>query len=532
MSTTTIVTVLNVAPTVLGTRLRHVFFVTCKALLVITLLLALIWPALYNGQPIFFADTTAYIRGADAGISRLTGHASAWAASTRLETPSPERLQNREFVLAGRSVYYGALLYFGDATGQLWPSILVQAAAVLLAISLTLRQMRLFSWQTLGVLTVGLAALTPLAFFTSFLMPDVFAGVTVLAIANLIGFGAQMTRAVWIAWVLLLSAALAFHTSHVLIATAMLGIASVAYFLRIPVSASGLMGLLLALTLAAAGEVAFTRGVQGVLGVTPVRPPFLTARLIADGPAAAFLLANCPHVGFAVCKFVDRLPLDDADTFLWSTDPARGGVFMLTDAQTRQSMAQEELRFALAVVAFDPIGQLKASTRNVFAQLRMMALTEFTYAVEGDRQFLWDRVPSPYIDVMETTKAWSGNLPTHIMSVVALVATLASIVSLIGLALLHRVTLSRNPTVAIFTVATILGTLLNAAVCGALSTPHDRYQARLIWLLPLTASLVGIFVNRMRLSPFWPARRMSLLDRTIQAAGLVWCGAHFRRRRG
>jgi hypothetical protein len=33
-----------------------------------------------------------------------------------------------------------------------------------------------------------------------------------------------------------------------------------------------------------------------------------------------------------------------------------------------------------------------------------------------------------------------------------------------------------------------LGVLLNAAVCGVLSGPHDRYQARTIWLVPLLAA--------------------------------------------
>jgi len=35
--------------------------------------------------------------------------------------------------------------------------------------------------------------------------------------------------------------------------------------------------------------------------------------------------------------------------------------------------------------------------------------------------------------------------------------------------------------------ALVLGVLLNAAVCGALSTPKGRYQMRLIWVLPLAA---------------------------------------------
>ena len=45
------------------------------------LLAVLVWPALYNGQPIFFPDTTAYIRGADAGMQAAFGRRTAWSLS-------------------------------------------------------------------------------------------------------------------------------------------------------------------------------------------------------------------------------------------------------------------------------------------------------------------------------------------------------------------------------------------------------------------------------------------------------------------
>ena len=88
---------------------------------------ALIWPALYNGQPFFFPDTMTYIHGADVALHKLTGFSTPW---TRLEddgstadaqSPSGEVAKTvsissikDKFVLSGRSVYYGALLYLGD----------------------------------------------------------------------------------------------------------------------------------------------------------------------------------------------------------------------------------------------------------------------------------------------------------------------------------------------------------------------------------------------------------------------------------
>ena len=465
---------------------------SAKAAVIAVLLSLMMWPAIYNGQPIFNTDTTSYIRGADAGIAKLTGHDSVWGAKGRIAAadleqapPSLFHPQKPDFVMAGRSIYYGALLYIGDALGYLWPTIVVQATAVLLSLGLTLYHIGSFSWRSLALVGVGLAALSPLPFFVSELSPDLFAGVAILAMANFIAFGEQMRRAAWCVWLMLLSAALSFHTSHALIAVAMLCFAlTVGLLQKKPVRNSAITALVLALALAAGADFAFMQGVKRVLGVMPTRPPFLMARLIADGPGAAYLRANCPRAGFTVCSFVDRLQVGDSDAFLWSTDPSRG-VFVNVDAATRQALSDEQLRFALATLAFDPIGEIKAAAKNVLHQLGMIGLTHFTYV--GDTRFYRARVPSPYIETMERTKAWSGNLPVTSLPAAALVV--ASMIFILASATFRRNQISSG--VSLFTIAVILGVLFNAAVCGAISEPYNRYQARVIWLIPLAALLLA-----------------------------------------
>src|SRR5437868_4592133 len=42
------------------------------------LVVLFMWPAIYNGQPFFYPDTSSYIRGFDGGVVWLTGKKSAW----------------------------------------------------------------------------------------------------------------------------------------------------------------------------------------------------------------------------------------------------------------------------------------------------------------------------------------------------------------------------------------------------------------------------------------------------------------------
>ena len=478
-----------------------------RGLLCFALLAIYAWPSLYNRQPFFFADTTAYIRGADAGFSRLTHRTTVWSDETNPPaitqiSKEGKRPHNRKSlssiqdraVLAGRSIYYGGLLYLSHITGWLWPAVLVQASAVLLAISLTLRTFGLFTWLRLTVVSLVLATLTPMSFFVSFLTPDIFAGITILAISNLLVQGSLMPRWMRSTWIALLSAALLFHPSHSLITVAMLVVGvSYALLARVSMPWRGIVSIVVALTVAFVGEEVFSFGVTKLVGAAPIRPPFLMARMIADGPGYAYLAASCPASQLAVCRFVHRLPVND-QWFLWSTDPAIG-VFALADPGTRRRLGDEQYRFAWATLAFDPLGVLAASLRNTANQIRLIGLADFNYD-NGEKKFLTAHVPEPYLERLITTRAWKETMPTNIMSVTVAVTTMLSVLYLTGLALIRRRPFVHEKRLLAFMKFTVVGTIINAAVCGTLSTPTDRFQARIIWLLPLVAILCELKSQR------------------------------------
>ena len=47
-------------------------------------------------------------------------------------------------------------------------------------------------------------------------------------------------------------------------------------------------------------------------------------------------------------------------------------------------------------------------------------------------------------------------------------------------------------------IMVLLGVLANALVCGGISQPATRYGSRVIWLLPLMATILVIFARRTR----------------------------------
>jgi len=216
--------------------------------------------------------------------------------------------------------------------------------------------------------------------------------------------------------------------------------------------------------------------------------------MIADGPGAAYLKANCPQRGFEMCRFVDRLPVNRVSAFpftdTWRTahqnvDDAFVEIFSASDPDTRRSLAGEQYSFALATLSYDLVGETVAALRNTIIQLGSFELKEFAYP----KIFFTDRVPRRYLEVMKGTKAWAGEMPTQICSILVLTVTIVSALYIAGFLVYNFRANGRDCALARFVKVILLGVLLNAFICGALSGPYDRYQARVIWLVPLIAAL-------------------------------------------
>jgi hypothetical protein len=469
------------------------------------LLICCLWPAIYNGGPFLYPDTLSYVRYADVAVAKITNHPSEWS-QPHLTNQSGQTVSvpvggdseaNKRPPFLGRSIYYGMLLRLGDAYGMMWASIALQAVALLLAIALTLRNTTGFNPYAFSAIVVFLAFTTPMAFFASRLMPDVFAGIAILAAANLITYGGRMSRTCLAAWVGLLSAGLLFHSTHVLIALSLFALYMTRRLLRRGrASWIGLAGLFFGILVAFAGDAAFTIATTRAFGVTPIRPPFLMARVIADGPGEAYLKESCPDSGFVMCRVTDRLPAATADIFLWSPDSAKGGVFTPADPDTRRALSAEQFRFVLAVLRYDPLGVITAMARNTLFQIGMVSMVEFNVN-DHDKGNYRQELPSRYLDAAEQTRAWRDTLPVVLMSAVVMIVLLSATAYVLRVLLLRNNPAAEDNGLDRLALVVIIGIVVNAFVCGALSEPYDRYQSRVVWLIPFVAGLMYLRSSQM-----------------------------------
>ncbi len=470
-----------------------------------------------NGRPSVFSDTDDYFEHGK-NFAYAVAYALHLKAPPQPPTDPVEIADAQQAAidahmshpeLAARSPYYGLLLYGSQRIGTIWLLTAIQAAIGAWLIWLLWRcaTPRAPAWTAYAV--EGAAAfLSTLPFFASFAMPDVFGGYLAIAAILLIGFWERLRLAERIALAAVIAAACTFHGSHPLLALA-LAIAggAAAWFLKAPRTRLLLgSGAVLGAVVAALGANAiYMQTVKATTGDTPGRPPFLAVRLLADGPGRAYLRYACTHgQTYALCRY-RNLPLDDTDEMLWS-DQKTLGVFNMSDYPTRLALEHEEMRFALGAIAYDPGGVLVAAIRNFAQQLTGVYVDD---PLRDPHYYLtntyWSTTNLPWL-ILHTgdcgrdrrgckprldaqTSIWlHGALFVLALGLVLWRLTRADVRES-----LRARDWDADAARIVFALGLTIVTLLaNAAICGVLSGPFPRYQARLVWLITVAAAIGGV----------------------------------------
>ena len=463
--------------------------------------------ALINGGPLFYFDTEGYLLK---GIRALTQFGliepSGSGGAAREGAAGARRFSAAGEIDGTHSIIYSLLIAGLAAVRALEIMVLVNAAVVFAALGLTLRVVtRLYpvavSRSLLLALPILVACMTSLPFYVAFLMPDIFTSVLILITALLTAFAPRMTArelagAMLLGWCAALS-----HLSHIpiaalLVPTAAIGAllvgrrrwwlapALVASFVLVPMAERQLFEAVVA-----------TRSKDRV-AVT--YKPFITARLIQDGPGYRMLERNCPDPALASCALWEALQLSEdpyrltASHILFAEDPPLAS-FQTLPAVARRAIAEEQMAFFLQVLREDPAGTSIAFLKNTLLQAKMVSV-DMTLPSEAivKRLERHNGVAMRLADFDEgriTAGDWLGGLTRLHLAIYGLSALV-----LVGLALWPG---RLPPALRVLAGMVVCGVLANALVCGGISQPASRYGARAAWVLPLAAVFLAVVAARL-----------------------------------
>jgi hypothetical protein len=428
------------------------------ALAILAAAALLVWPAFLNGYPLVFIDTVSYLA----------------------QTIVPEMPWDK-------APAYGPFLHAFHWRVTLWAPLAAQGLLLSWLLWLTQRAVRgRVTPAAHLLLCAAMALLTALPWFTATLMPDVLSGVAALAVFLLGCARPRLSRAEAAALLLAGAFAVAAHLSHLVIAAALVGLVLLLERRARPVLRAAAVPGLAVLVLLGANLAGHGRAV-----LSPNGAIFLLARLQADGPAAATIRDHCPAAGWYLCAFTDRLPMD-SDTFLWdpespvSRDPQGNPRFMGSVALVPEAQA-----IVAATLAERPLAVMRAMAANAWAQLGLPLVGDTlpdTYLALSARRMVRDGFPPRELTAFDAGLQMRGALPGA--AAPFLWPHLPVLLAAIPLALLGLLRGGREQRALVLAASIAIGA--NAFATGALSKPHHRYEARIVWLLPLAALLAAL----------------------------------------
>jgi hypothetical protein len=460
-----------------------------------------------DGRPVVFADTNIYVwmgrmqlRPLRYALAPMIGGPASASADPEAADEDVGEMHLRHTEMAARSPWFGLLLYSVTALGGLWAYAALQSLAASYAIRVLWRSaVGGGLLEHLGVMA-ALAVGTTLPFFAGFAMPDLWAGVGLVALAALLFLPERLGRATKTALFVLLAAAMTFHRSNALVALPAAAVAVLAAWRLWDVPwrrmALGLALFVAAVAAATTLQAGYEGAMKAATGDALRSPPFLAARILADGPGRTYLRQSCAKGGpWALCRF-KALPLDDSQDILWSGDP-RKGVFGLAGAEERIRIDRQQTPFVLSAVAADPVGSARSALTNAWRTLISVNLEDplrdpHFYLTDPDWRdtYIADLVH----DLGPCGADERGCRPRFDPAPVALWHGGVCIAALAGLGWLlgrkRKRSLVLTPSLGPIVLLLLTALIFNAAVTGALSGPFARYQARIAWL-PLLVALLA-----------------------------------------
>lgn len=463
------------------------------AALALVVALALCWPIWVTGAAFTSADTRSYLRGGQT-IWAVAGDVLFRAAPGPVGAPdgaaagpvSPAGVvaDEKGEAAVGRSLTYSAAAYAlyaalgtpAIAVAQTWLTVFVALSL------LTAQALRRPAPLLAGGL--WLALLTPLPFFAAYLAPDLLAAVPILFAACLVWRWTSLTTAQKAVLTGLAALAASSHYGTVPLALGcVLGaMALVALDGRTP-----RLGMIAAAVAVVGFGPVFNLGASSATldraSSAPLRLPILLARSIDDGPALWYLREHCPSAALATCAVFDGDIPDNAGSFLWSNQ----GIADATPEEMAQVRDEEWAILAGAFLAY-PAAQTSSLLRNAARQLVLVGLGGIV-PEEGLDDRLQPVEAGPAAESGRALRDRFGGLVPW--------GTWGAILASGAVAALARP--GRREALAV--LAAVGGLVVNAAIFGGLSAPVERYQARVIWVLPFVLLAVAAHARAAPAAP-------------------------------
>jgi hypothetical protein len=443
------------------------FFRLLTALIYFISVVIPLWPALLNGYVLAYPDTGAYI---------YSGHTGN--------------------VPVDRPLMYGFLLRHISLSWSLWPMIIFHSVTITFLLRELIAKFTEFNSLRLaintGVTVLLLSLITALPYHVCQAIPDILSACTVIIFFLLVSHRGQWS----INEYLMLGLFVLFFPTHasnlpVMLLTVFLFMLAqwLIYRNRMMFNSLLLLSFMILFTgwLSGAGlhyikskQFVFSRGAH----------MFLMGRMLESGVLKPYLNDKCVNENLSLCERKEHLP-EKAFQFLWE-----GGVYYDEQCMNQGGWEncwnirqKEYMGMLLDMVTHQPYAGMiiKTSVMESWRQFYMFHCDDLPPMKEAVYPLIRDFYPDDQHQ-FEQAKQFNETLRFDTMSNIQLVAVIIGSVVLLVLLLFRQL-----PQIYVSALMFFVFSLIsNAIVCGAISNVVNRYQGRLIWLIPLLVTVFAL----------------------------------------
>ena len=451
--------------------------------------------ALINHFPVIFFDTSNYIDRASAVMKLLLGSSTAAqeigvAMSGAGKATTGETYSNPFFL---RPFTYSAFLipFATPLTFLLTPFAHgVLSAYVIRRLLVAVGVASTAAFAACILLLTGFSSLPVTA---AYVMPDIFTGLLIAFSFAVVQGWERRSVSGRLFDTGLMTFLVAAHLSHIPIALAI----SVMFLLSLAVFRGAfrapyiLGGVVVPLIVAPMILIASNVAVAGRPVISESSSLFLLARFVGDGITQQYLRTACPQKDYVLCSELGRL--DEADThgsvsdyFLWDKD---GTVSRLSNPRLvdeAPELNRETLRAYPGQITRNAIGNTinQLLTFQIDDDINNPPAPFVTQSIAGVSPALADQ----YLNSLQSR----GVFPLEIARGLANAGLIASLAVIGYIAAFQRQLIDRR--LWLLGLFALAGIAENALAIGALSEVHNRYQSRVMWLVPLVAIIFAASV--------------------------------------
>jgi hypothetical protein len=430
-------------------------------ILLFALTLILIWPAVYNGFPLVYSDSGTYIN-------------SGYYNDIPVDRP----------------IIYCLFVRYLSLSQSLWFVVITQAILVSFVIYTVTRKFTSGNTILISTLIISILSFTTgIANYTSQIMPDIFSALAIIGFAVILTTEKMRWKEYFLSLIIIISAVTNF--SNLILLSGILLMALLFLLFRLIKPLAFMRGVIIAV-LSFILIISVNKSLTGKYQISQTRNVFIIARMIETGIVKNYLIENCGKNDFILCDQIDSLPASSSQ-FLWSGDSPlyKGDCAQNGWGECWKLKSFEYGKIVNGILAspyYD--GQLfLIYSKDFFKQLALFNIG--TLVPMGDnsspQRCIKSRFPND-LPAYTAAKQYENEQGFKTLSAIQLATVILSLLIIILMLVFYR-KLNIKKEHIVLSSFLVLGIIGNALTVTIFSVVLDRYQSRVIWILPFISLL-------------------------------------------